>query len=92
MYQNLKWFKLSEEFERMEEPPPPIIVKGEEEYEVEAILKHKRKGVWNLYLVMWQGYFITKLARCLNRISEISSDPKGLLAPCQPRGIVLVAD
>ena len=57
---NLKRFKLSEELEREEEPPPPMIVEGEEEYEVEAILRHKGRGAWRLYLVMWKGYHITE--------------------------------
>ena len=41
---NLKRLKRSEEFEREEQPPPPVMVKGEEEYEGEAILRHKGKG------------------------------------------------
>ena len=36
------------------------MVDGEEEYEVEAILRHKGKGAWCLYLVMWKGYPITE--------------------------------
>ena len=57
---NLKRFHRSEEFEREERPPSPIVVDGEEEYEVEAILRHKGKGARHLYLVMWKGYPITK--------------------------------
>ena len=38
------------------ERPPPEVVEGEEEYEVEAIVDHKReKGTW-WYLVKWKGY------------------------------------
>ena len=37
-----------------------MMVKGEEEYEVEAILRHKGKGTRRLYLVMWKGYPITE--------------------------------
>ena len=55
---NLKRFHRSEEFEREERPPSPIVVDGEEEYEVEAILRHKGKGARRLYLVMWKGYLI----------------------------------
>ena len=40
----------------MEQPPPPVLVEGEEEYEVEAILRHKGKGSSRLYLVLWKGY------------------------------------
>ena len=57
---NLKRFKRSKEFEREDQPPPPVMVEGEEEYEVEAILRHKGKGAWRLYLVMWKGYPITE--------------------------------
>ena len=57
---NLKRFKQSEEFEREERPPSPVVVDGEEEYEVEAILRHKGKGAQHLYLVMWKGYPITE--------------------------------
>ena len=49
---NLKRFHRSEEFEREERPPSPIVVDGEEEYEVEAILMHKGKGAQRLYLVI----------------------------------------
>ena len=41
---NLKRFHRSKELEREERPPSPIVFDGEEEYEVEAILKHKDKG------------------------------------------------
>ena len=37
-----------------------MVADGEEEYEVEAILKHKGKGAQRLYLVMWKGYPITE--------------------------------
>ena len=57
---NLKRFHWSEEFEREERPPSPIVVDGEEEYEVEAILRHKAKGARHLYLVMWKGYPISE--------------------------------
>ena len=33
-----------------------MVIDGEKEYEVEAILRHKGKGAWDLYLVMWKGY------------------------------------
>ena len=40
--------------------PTPILVSGEEEYEIEAILKHRyrrpRTGVRTEYLVRWKGY------------------------------------
>ena len=57
---NLKRFQRSKEFEREERPPSPVVVDGEEEYEVEAILRHKGKGARRLYLVMWKGYPITE--------------------------------
>ena len=51
---NLKRFHKSKEFEREERPPSPVVVDGEEEYEVEVILRHKGRGVQRLYLVMWK--------------------------------------
>ncbi|CCO37137.1 Retrotransposable element Tf2 155 kDa protein type 2 [Rhizoctonia solani AG-1 IB] len=38
------------------ERPPPVTIKGEEEYMVEAILDNKRRGNKWLYLVKWEGY------------------------------------
>ena len=36
--------------------PPPEMIEGEEEYEVEAILKHCKRGKGYQYLVKWKGY------------------------------------
>ena len=44
----------------MKKPPPPIMVDGEEEYEVEAILRHKGKGARRLYQVLWKGHPVTE--------------------------------
>ena len=57
---NLKGFHRSEEFGRGERPPSPIVANGEEEYKVEAILKHEGKSARRLYLVMWKGYPINE--------------------------------
>jgi hypothetical protein len=44
--------------------PPPIFISGEEEYELEAILKHRlRRTRGNSrieYLVRWKGYGLTE--------------------------------
>ena len=57
---NLKRYHRSEEFARTEQPPPPVMVEGEEEYKVEAILQHKGKGASRRYLVLWKGYPLTE--------------------------------
>ena len=57
---NLKRYHRSKEFEREERPPSPIVVNDHEEFKVEAILRHKDKGVQRLYLVLWKGYPITE--------------------------------
>jgi Chromo (CHRromatin Organisation MOdifier) domain len=36
--------------------PPPLRVKGVEEYEVESILAHRRKGNGYQYLIKWKNY------------------------------------
>jgi hypothetical protein len=39
--------------------PPPDLIEGEEEYEVEAITAHKKWGRGYRYLVKWKGYPIS---------------------------------
>ena len=36
--------------------PPPDLIEGEEEYEVEAILAHRRRRAGTQFLVKWVGY------------------------------------
>ena len=36
--------------------PPPDLINGENEYEVEAILAHRKRGRQIQYLVKWRGY------------------------------------
>ena len=57
---NLRRYGRSERFARGEKPPPPILVDGEEEYEVESILRHKGKGARRLYQVLWKGHPVTE--------------------------------
>ena len=38
------------------EPPPPDLIEGEEEYEVEAILNHETKNGKTKYYIKWKGY------------------------------------
>ena len=56
----LKAYHRSREFVREESPPPPILVDGVEEYEVEAILRHKGNGARRRYLVLWKDYPVTE--------------------------------
>ena len=37
--------------------PPPDLIDGEPEYEIEAINAHRRQGRGYLYLVKWKGYY-----------------------------------
>ena len=39
--------------------PPPELVEGEEVYEVETILNHRKQGWGYQYFVKWQGYPIS---------------------------------
>ena len=68
---SLKRFQRSEEFERGERPPSPIVVDGEEEYEVEVILRHKGKEARRLYVVMWKVIPSLRLVGSLNRTSKM---------------------
>jgi len=40
----------------MEPAPPPDIINEKEEYEVEEIRKHQKKGWRTQYLIYWKGY------------------------------------
>ena len=40
----------------MEPTPPPNIINEKEEYEVEEIRKHRKRGWGTQYLVHWKGY------------------------------------
>jgi hypothetical protein len=46
------------EFDSQKKPmPPPLdIIEKEEEYEIEEIHRHRRKGRGTQYLVHWKGY------------------------------------
>jgi len=52
----LERYKQSDIPGRVQEPPPPVIIENEIEYEVEEILDSKllRQCLWNL--VKWKGY------------------------------------
>ena len=39
--------------------PPPELLEGEEVYEVESIVKHRRRGWGYQYLLKWKGYPLT---------------------------------
>ena len=39
-----------------EPAPPPTIINEEEEYEVEEVRKHRKRGWGTQYLVHWKGY------------------------------------
>ena len=36
--------------------PPPNLINGEEEYEVEWILKRQGHPKWHQFLIRWKGY------------------------------------
>ena len=61
----LKRYNRSAEFIRVERSPSPIVIEGEEEYEVEGILQHKGEGASHRYLALWKGYPLTRLAGSL---------------------------
>ena len=36
--------------------PPAELIDGEEHYEIEAIVDHRKRGRWTQYLVKWKDY------------------------------------
>ena len=57
---NLKAYIRHPKFKREVDPPPPVLVDGNLEYEVEAILRHRGKGARRQYLVLWKGYDLSE--------------------------------
>ena len=55
---NLKRYHRSDEFVRVEQPPPPWVVDEDEEYVVEV--EDKGEGAQRRYLVLWAGYPLTE--------------------------------
>ena len=55
--EKLKKFERSEEFKRnISSPPESLEVEGEQEFEVEAIMRHRGSTSRREYLVAWKGY------------------------------------
>ena len=52
---SLELFHEDRKFRRKNEPPPPISVDGEEEYEVEEILDKRKRYNRTEYLIKWKG-------------------------------------
>ena len=53
--------------------PGPIIAKGEEEYEVERLLRHRGYGKCRQYLICWKGYDTSK--DCWLKENELQNAP-----------------
>jgi hypothetical protein len=56
----LEHYHVSTILGRTQEPPPTIVIDGEQEYKVEEILNSKISHCQLQYLVHWQGYDISK--------------------------------
>ncbi|GAB5480202.1 MAG: hypothetical protein Marn2KO_36690 [Marinobacter nauticus] len=78
----LKEYLRSDEYIR-DDPPGPALVDeltGEEEFEVESIIRAKGKGARKRYLVLWKGYPVHEatwepaenLSHCAERLAEFS--------------------
>ena len=55
----LRPYKENEVYGKNFTEPPPDLVEGEEVYEVETILNHRKRGRGYQYFVKWQGYPIS---------------------------------
>jgi hypothetical protein len=55
----LRRYKENEVYGQNFNEPPPELVEGEEVYEVETILKHRKRGRGWQYFVKWRGYPIS---------------------------------
>ena len=72
--EKLKKYERSEEFQRtVVSPPAAIEIDGQQEYEVEAIIRHRGTGNRRQYLVAWKGY----------ELHEATWEPEANLSNCQ---------
>ena len=55
----LRPYKENEVYGENYTEPPPELVEGEEVYEVETILSHRRRGLGYQYFIKWWGYSIS---------------------------------
>ena len=55
----LRQYKENEIYGQNFNEPPPELLEGEEVYEVETILNHRKRGRGYQYYVKWQGYPIS---------------------------------
>jgi len=55
----LKQYKETETYGDNFTNPPPELVEGEEVYEVETILNHRKRGRGYQYYIKWKGYPIS---------------------------------
>jgi hypothetical protein len=72
--EKLKKYERSEEFQRaVLTPPDAIEIEGQQEYEVEAVIRHRGTGNRRQYLVAWKGY----------ELHEATWEPEANLSHCQ---------
>ena len=62
--------------------PPPELIEGEEVYEVENILRHRKRGRGYQYYVQWKGYPILDASW---EPAEVFSDDGDLLKQYKER-------
>ena len=55
----LRRYKENETYGEIFPEPPPELLEGEEVYEVENILNHRKRGQGYQYYVKWKGYPIS---------------------------------
>ena len=72
----LRPYKENEVYGKNFTEPPPELIEGEEVYEVESILNHRRRGCSYQYYVKWQGYPISNASW---EPEEVFSDDGNLL-------------
>ncbi|EIN03277.1 hypothetical protein PUNSTDRAFT_20539, partial [Punctularia strigosozonata HHB-11173 SS5] len=79
----------TKEYGESHQKPPPDLIDGQEEYEIETITKSRRQGRGYAYCVKWKGYPdsenewipLSRMGHAMELVKEFHSNNKSAVGP-----------